>query len=154
MKINKLFFLYLVFIGLSSLYTTDLKYPIFRFRSLDYLNLYRSESDQQEIYFNINLLSLREDYHKTIQLYQVKKIEDNIIRRSEILFFGSLTFATFGGWFFFSVFNKMIYDEPFGKLRREQFLPLYLGCSIISVSVVLSDIFLRVNPKVKNIDFY
>jgi|GEM_PF-2784193 len=90
----------------------------------------------------------------SIQNTELKKTE-NPIRRAEILFFGSLTFVTFGGWLFFSIYNILIYNETFGQLRREQFIPLYLGGSIISFSVVISDLFINLKPKFKkNIEIY
>jgi len=120
--------------------------------------------------FNIldkNFLSLFNDYFlikknlnyfdKTIQFYQLdtdKKYKENPFRRAEILFFGSLTFTVFGGWLFFSLFNFLIYNDTFGRLRREQFLILYLGSSVVSISVVLSDLFVTQQPKMKKIQMY
>ncbi|MCK4796188.1 MAG: hypothetical protein KAT05_02335 [Spirochaetes bacterium] len=93
------------------------------------------------------------DYMDKLKRLKFKK-EENPIRRASILFFGSLTFATFGGWLFFSLFNVLIYDETFGKLRREQFLILYLGTGVISISVVLSDLFINLKPKMKRVEIY
>src|SRR4030042_442624 len=61
------------------------------------------------------------DYFEDLENYRVERKQENLLRRSEIIFFGSLTFAAFGGWFFLSVFNVLIFEEPFGKLRQEQF---------------------------------
>lgn len=120
--------------------------------------------------FNIldkTFLSLYNDYflikknlgyfNKSIQNYQndsESKYKENPFRRAEILFFGSLTFTVFGGWLFFSLFNVLIYNDVFGRLRREQFLILYLGSSVVSISVVLSDLFVTQQPKMKKIQFY
>ncbi len=93
-------------------------------------------------------------YLDKLKNHEFKKVE-NPIRRAEILFFGSLTFVTFGGWLFFSIFNVLIYNDTFGKIRKEQFLPLYLGSCIISFSVVISDLFINMKPKInKNIEIY
>ncbi len=96
-------------------------------------------------------------FDNSIQNYQLdtdKKYKENPFRRAEILFFGSLTFTVFGGWLFFSLFNFLIYNESFGRLRREQFLILYLGSSVVSISVVLSDLFVIQQPKMKKIQLY
>lgn len=96
-------------------------------------------------------------FDRSIQNYQLdtdKKYKENPFRRAEILFFGSLTFTVFGGWLFFSLFNFLIYNESFGRLRREQFLILYLGSSVVSISVVLSDLFVTQQPKMKKIQLY
>lgn len=81
---------------------------------------------------------------------------ENLIRRAEILFFGSLTIISFMGWLVLSAFNMIIYDEPFGVLKRNQFLSLYLGSSIIALSVSLSDLFIRLRPLFKrhNVEIY
>ena len=80
---------------------------------------------------------------------------ENPFRRASILFFGSLTFATFGGWLFMSIYDVLVYGDVFGNLRREQFLLLYLGSSIISFSVVLSDLFANLDKNKKGfIQFY
>ena len=90
-----------------------------------------------------------------IEFYsKFEKQEENLLRRSEILFFGSLTFTAFGSWFFLSIFNALIYGEPFGKLRQEQFIPLFVGSSLISISIVLTDLFINIKPKLKNVEIY
>jgi hypothetical protein len=93
-------------------------------------------------------------YFKDLERLKFEKKEENLLRRSEILFFGSLTFSAFGSWFFFSVFNALIYGEPFGKIRQEQFVPLFAGSALISVSIVLTDLLVRVRPKLKNVEIY
>ena len=116
------------------------------------------ENKLTDYYYNQNNnynISVKFDFNDNLDKYQNSdKKKENLFRRAEILFFGSLTFATFGGWFFFSVYNKMIYNEPFGQLRREQFLPLYLGSSVVSISVVLSDLFINLKPKIKGVEIY
>ncbi|HBD96433.1 MAG: hypothetical protein A2015_06635 [Spirochaetes bacterium GWF1_31_7] len=79
---------------------------------------------------------------------------ENLIRRAEIIFFGSLTFSTFLGWLMFSAYNSIMYEDTFGKLRRYQFLTLYLGGSVIAFSVSLSDLFIRLKPYFKRVEFY
>ncbi len=98
--------------------------------------------------------SLKFEYFKDLEYYRFEKKQENLLRRSEILFFGSLTFAAFGGWFFLSVFNVLIFEEPFGKIRQEQFVPLFVGSSLISISIVLSDLFINIKPKLKNVEIY
>lgn len=93
-------------------------------------------------------------YFDDLENFRVEKKQENLLRRSEIIFFGSLTFAAFGGWFFLSVFNAMIFEEPFGKLRQEQFVPLFVGSSLISISIVLSDLFINIKPKLKKVQIY
>lgn len=97
------------------------------------------------------------DHNEIIRLYDFNSSninKENPFRRAEILFFGTLTFASFGGWLFFSLFNFLIYDEAFGRLKREQFLTLYLGSTVVSISVVLSDIFISREKKIKNVIIY
>ena len=77
-----------------------------------------------------------------------------MFRRMEILFFGSLTIVSFSGWFAFSIFNVLIYNDPFGVIRREQFLTLYLGSSVISLSVSVSDLLVNLKKKNKYVEFY
>lgn len=74
---------------------------------------------------------------------------ENLLRRAEILFFGSLTIVSFLSWISFSVFNVLVYDEPFGVLKRHQYLALYLGSSVISLSVSISDLLIRLNKPLK-----
>ena len=93
-------------------------------------------------------------YFYELEKYKFEKKEENLLRRSEILFFGSLTFTAFGSWFFLSVFNTLIYGEPFGKIRQEQFIPLFVGSSLISISIVLTDLFINIKPKLKNVEIY
>ena len=93
-------------------------------------------------------------YFKEVQKYKFERKKENLLRRSEILFFGSLTFSAFGSWFFLSVFNALIYGEPFGKIRQEQFVPLFAGSSLISISIVLTDLFITIRPKLKNVEIY
>jgi hypothetical protein len=103
---------------------------------------------------NIGCDFIRLIYIDKMQKYQLQKPE-NPIRRAEILFFGSLTFTVFGGWLFFSIYNAMIYNDPFGRLRNEQFLSLYFGSCVIAFSVSLSDLFINLKPKFKkNIEIY
>ena len=98
--------------------------------------------------------SIKFEYFKDLENYRFEKKQENLLRRSEILFFGSLTFAAFGGWFFLSVFNVLIFDEPFGKLRQEQFVPLFVGSSLISISIVFSELFVNIQPKLKKVQIY
>ena len=157
MKIHK-YLLVVFFILISSilyceknefynLYVSQCNFDRLFNNKLDFKDFLYS-SEKPEINFGIKF-----SYLNQLIKYEFKK-EENLIRRAEILFFGSLTFATFGAWFFFSIFNILIYNEPFGKLRKEQFLPIYLGSSIISVSVVLSDLFVNLKPKIKKIEIY
>jgi hypothetical protein len=125
-------------------------------------NLTVDTSDKDENYTNylleINAYSFmkKSDYYYNLDYYKYEKKQEFLLRRAEILFFGSLTFVTFGGWFFISVFNTLIYNDQFGKIRREQFLPLFLGSGTISIAVVFSDLFINIKPKLeeKNIEIY
>lgn len=110
--------------------------------------VYNQNPDMYKISYGFSLNNFLK-----VNKYEFKS-KENLIRRSEVLFFGSLTFATFGGWLFFSIFNVLIYDDTFGKLRRDQFLILYLGSSVVSVSVVLSDLILLFKPKMKHVSFF
>ena len=82
--------------------------------------------------------------------------EENIFRRMEILFFGSLTIITFSGWLAFSLFNIIIYSDDFGILRPSQNLALYLGSGILSLSVSLTDLInnLQKKRKFRYVEFY
>lgn len=125
-------------------------------------NLTADTSDKDDNYNNylleINAYSFmkKSDYYYNLDYYKYEKKQEFLLRRAEILFFGSLTFVTFGGWFFISVFNTLIYNDQFGKIRREQFLPLFLGSGTISIAVVFSDLFINIKPKLeeKNIEIY
>ncbi|HPO50036.1 MAG TPA: hypothetical protein PLO89_06885 [Spirochaetota bacterium] len=86
--------------------------------------------------------------------YEFKKKEENLFRRAEILFFGSLTIVTFSGWIAFSIYNMIIYGDTFGNLRRDQFLILYGGSAVISFSVAITDLFIQLKPKIKNVEIY
>jgi len=121
----------------NNLLTDKIDYRIF---------LYNKKTPSADFYITF-------DYNEKLERYEYKK-EENLIRRAEILFFGSLTFATFGAWLFFSIFNALIYNGTFGELRREQFLFVYLGSSVISISVVVSDLFLRLKPERRRIEIY
>jgi hypothetical protein len=105
-------------------------------------------------YFSSSYWRYFDTIYEDIKRYDVAN-KENPFRRASILFFGALTFATFGGWLFMSIFNVLIYGDVFGNLRRDQFLLLYLGSSIISISVVLSDLFVNLSKKkYKIIEFY
>ena len=82
--------------------------------------------------------------------------EENIFRRMEILFFGSLTIITFSGWLAFSLFNIIIYSDDFGILRPSQNLALYLGSGILSLSVSVTDLInnLQKKRKFRYVEFY
>lgn len=82
--------------------------------------------------------------------------EENIFRRMEILFFGSLTIITFSGWLAISIFNIIIYDDDFGILRPAQNLSLYLGSGILSLSVSVTDLInnLQKKRKFRYVEFY
>ena len=82
--------------------------------------------------------------------------EENIFRRMEILFFGSLTIITFSGWLSFSIFNMVIYGDDFGMLRPAQNLSLYLGSGILSLSVSVTDLInnLQKKRKFRYVEFY
>jgi len=121
-------------------------------------NNFLSFDDCQEYIYQADrsaFLKTYESYYD-FERYKYQKKEELLLRRSEILFFGSLTFVTFGSWFFFSLFNVFIYNEPFGKIKREQFIPMIFGSGTISIAVVLTDVFMRVKPKLdeKNIEVY
>lgn len=158
MKLNK-YVLLTVLLFSSNLLFPDDSISLINFTyQFDNINSNKFENRLTDYYYiqnnNYNI-SINFDFNDNLRKYQFKdKKKENLFRRAEILFFGSLTFATFGGWFFFSVYNTMIYNEPFGKLRREQFLPLYLGSSVISISVVLSDLFINIKPKIKGVEIY
>lgn len=79
---------------------------------------------------------------------------ENIIRRAEVIFFGSLTFSTFIGWLLFSAYNSIIHGDTFGTLKRYQFLSLYLGGSVLAFSVSLSDLLIRLRPFMKRVEFF
>ncbi|HOF00588.1 MAG TPA: hypothetical protein PK385_05020 [Spirochaetota bacterium] len=96
------------------------------------------------------------DYYLTpsnIGLMEFKK-KENVFRRMEILFFGSLTIVSFAGWLSFSIFNIVIYGDTFGIIRKEQFLPLYLGSSVVSLSVSVSDLLINIKNNKKIVEFY
>jgi hypothetical protein len=82
--------------------------------------------------------------------------KENFIRRAEILFFGSLAISSFLGWFTFSIYNFIIYGDVFGILRINQFIALYLGSSIFSFAVSVSDLVIRMQiyNKKKKIKIY
>jgi hypothetical protein len=111
------------------------------------LFLYRPVTKNLELGFSFNYLD-------KIKRFEFQTPDENPFRRAEILFFGSLTFVTFGGWLFFSLYNVLIYNETFGKLRREQFLLLYLGSTVISISVSVSDLLISMRSKMKNVEVY
>lgn len=109
-------------------------------------------------------LNLYEEFDLTVS-YDSKVVNDrfpvtwnykgeNLLRRAEILFFGSLTIITFMGWLTFSAFNSLMYQDTFGTLDRYQVMSLYLGSSVISLAVSLSDLFIRLQPYFKNLKFY
>jgi hypothetical protein len=98
-------------------------------------------------------LSVSFNYLHQMQRFAYNK-KENPIRRVEILFFGSLTLVSFLGWLFFSMMNVMIYEESFGILQREQVLWLYLGSSVISLSISISDLLINLRPKIKKIEIY
>jgi hypothetical protein len=85
--------------------------------------------------------------------YELKK-EENLLRRAEIMFFGSLTIFSFASWISFSIYNIMMYNDTFGNLRRDQFLFIYIGAGVLSFSVSLTDLFFRLKPKTKGFEFY
>ncbi len=117
--------------------------------------------NDQYVSFNDNYISNNSEnffgnYYLTasnIGLMEFKK-KENAFRRMEILFFGSLTIVSFAGWLCFSIFNIVIYGDAFGIIRKEQFLPLYLGSSIISLSVSVSDLLINIKNNKKIVEFY
>jgi hypothetical protein len=118
----------------------------FNFDNLFFLNQNTDVDMILKESYQFGIMNNFKNYYNFKQ-YDYQKKEEMLLRRSEILFFGSLTFVTFGGWFFFSIFNVFIYNDSFGKIRREQFLPLYFGSATISISVVLSDLFINLKPR-------
>jgi hypothetical protein len=80
--------------------------------------------------------------------------DENIVRRAEIIFFGSLTLSAFASWIFMSLYNTLIYQETFGNLNRNQFLLLYFGAGTISISVSITDLIVRLKPKMKGVEIY
>jgi len=80
--------------------------------------------------------------------------EENPFRRIEIIFFGTLTVTSFSAWMFFSLFNVLVYNDTFGSLRRDQFLILYAGSGILSLSVSISDLFINLKLKSKTVEFF
>lgn len=121
-------------------------------------NLKMKYDIQDNYLYNYNNIKfetgMKFSYFYELEKLKFEKKEENLLRRSEILFFGSLTFTSFGSWFFLSVFNALIYGEPFGKIRQEQFIPLFVGSSFISISIVLTDLFINIRPKLKNVEIY
>jgi hypothetical protein len=81
-------------------------------------------------------------------------VQENIIRRAEIIFFGSLTLSAFASWLFMSLYNTLIYQDTFGNLNRNQFLLLYFGAGTISISVSVTDLLIRLKPKMKGVEIY
>ncbi len=131
--------------------------------------LHSNDFDKKVILKNgVNIITNKQITGTSISKYSTSSNEDsilneplsinikgeNLIRRAEIIFFGSLTFSTFLGWLMFSAYNSIMYEDTFGKLRRYQFLTLYLGGSVIAFSVSLSDLFIRLKPYFKRVEFY
>jgi hypothetical protein len=92
-------------------------------------------------------------YLGQMEYYELKS-EENLFRRAEIIFFGSLTVSAFASWMFMSLYNSLIYGETFGNLNRNQFLLLYLGAGTISISVSITDLFIKLKPKIKGVEIY
>lgn len=111
-----------------------------------------TNSEMNNLLFALNYLTAEKENDSYLNFRKEEK--ENPIRRAEILFFGSLTFSSFGAWIFFSLYNFLIYNEPFGRLKREQFLVLYCGCTVVSISVVLTDLFLANEKKFKTFSIY
>ena len=152
----KIFFLFIIYLFINTNLSSN--NFIYNFNQINqnqnYIFAKSDVLDKSNYTYNYDSFNknIKIEYFVNFNEYKYKKKEENIFRRAEILFFGSLTFATFGGWFFYSVYNAMIYDSTFGTIRREQFLPLYLGSSLISISVVFTDVFINIRPKLKKIE--
>ncbi len=84
----------------------------------------------------------------------IKEKEENPFRRIEIIFFGTLTITSFSAWMFFSLFNVIMYNDTFGNLRRDQFLILYDGSGVLSLSVSISDLLIGLKLKSKTVEFF
>ncbi len=78
---------------------------------------------------------------------------ESLIRRAEIIFFGSLTFVSFFGWLAISGYNALMGSETFGTLKRYQFLTLFIGSGVVGLSVSISDLFVQLKPYLKNVEF-
>ncbi len=140
---------------------SSIYYDLNNYNNLNYLNNLKYNNNINYPNFNTTTYnnfkletSIKFKYFYEIEKYKYERKKENLFRRSEIIFFGSLTFAAFGGWFFLSVFNVLIYEEPFGTLKQEQFVPLIAGSCLISLSIVLTDLFITLRPKIKNIEIY
>ena len=92
-------------------------------------------------------------YMEIMEKYETKK-QENLVRRAEIIFFGSLTLSAFASWLFMSLYNTLIYQENFGNLNRNQFLLLYFGAGTISISVSITDLLIKLKPKMKGVEIY
>jgi len=86
--------------------------------------------------------------------FATQEKEENPFRRIEIIFFGALTMTSFSAWMFFSLFNVIVYNDTFGRLRRDQFLILYAGSGILSLSVSISDLLINLKKKSKTVEFF
>lgn len=78
---------------------------------------------------------------------------ESLIRRAEIIFFGSLTFVSFFGWLAISGYNALMGSETFGTLKRYQFMTLFIGSGVVGLSVSISDLFMKLKPYMKNVEF-
>lgn len=143
-EIKKVFFCIFIFLN-SSLFSNE-----FFYEYSPYLTSLNFSINSKKIF--LNNFELNSKIKNDISLYATET-KENPFRRAEILFFGSLTIISFGGWLGFSIYNVIIYGDNFGVLRREQFLALYLGSSILALSVSISDLLKR-NNKFKNVEFF
>ncbi len=119
---------------------------------------YETSFDNNYIFFK-DVKNYQKSYFLNFSLddlekYEFKKKEENLFRRAEILFFGSLTIVSFAGWLSFSIYNVVIYGDTFGNLKRDQFLILYGGSAVISFSVAITDLLIQLKPKIKDVEIY
>lgn len=146
---KRFIFIFFIFISLS-LFSSELLSPRITFG----INLETNIENQylSNTYMK-NMLFLNSSF-EGLNRYEFKKSEENLLRRAEILFFGSLTIVTFAGWLSFSIYNVIIYNDTFGNLRRDQFLILYGGSAVIAFSVAITDLFIQIKPKMKGVEIY
>jgi hypothetical protein len=155
--LNRKAFYFFIYIFFLSFYLNSTE-PVFSVIIADFKFDYDFNTNNDSIWKN--QISQTRIYQTDIN-YVMNKIEEfefkkteNLFRRAEILFFGSLTIISFGSWMCFSIYNTMMYGDTFGNLRRDQFLIIYAGAGIISFSVAISDIFIKFKLKTKGVEIY
>jgi len=150
--LSKYFFIALFIIFFLFNLFSDEKEIRFVFAEIKLNNL-TDNNKQKNKFSDITYFNSLETYLSFAERYELKK-EENPFRRAEILFFGSLTIISFASWISFSIYNTLMYNDSFGNLRRDQFIVIYLGAGIISFSVSITDLLIRLKIKSKGIEFY